>query len=293
MVQYFESTSTITLADKAATKVTVAVATGYPFDETVTFTIDSSAAFDFHMRIPAWCEGATAATNTAAAATGHRDGVELLPAGAMALLALPAGKSTVTLTLPLKIRVSRRPAYALDANTSLDTNAANIYRGPVLYALARDFVLDHSKPYDDAAGLLPVGQAHGQDNYLLGTGNWSFAVRLSDDTKPEADLVWVPTPNVPSPPKGQGIFSAYLAPGHIRAKAQVLTDWPYIGKEYGGRGSPTKCEKGTSIPGYSKVWAGMPPKSPVSGVAGPLHDAILLPMGATDLRVAEFPTTKV
>ena len=65
-----------------------------------------------------------------------------------------------------------------------------------------------------------------------------------------------------------------------------------IGKEYGGRGSPAKCDNGTSIPGYTKVWAGMPPKSPVGGVAGPLHDAILLPMGATDLRVAEFPTTE-
>jgi hypothetical protein len=94
------------------------------------------------------------------------------------------------------------------------------------------------------------------------------------------------------PPKGQGIFSAFLDPGHIKAKALVLTDWPYIGKEYGGRGSPAKCDKGTSIPGYTKLWAGMPPKSPVGGVAGPLRDTILLPMGATDLRVAEFPTTK-
>ena len=81
----------------------------------------------------------------------------------------------------------------------------------VLYAFARDFVLDHAKPYDDSPGLLPIGQvlvwtalpsaahcrslttvlalipplhqAHGQDNYLLGTGNWTFALRLCDDVR--------------------------------------------------------------------------------------------------------------
>ena len=35
----------------------------------------------------------------------------------------------------------------------------------------------------------------------------------------------------------------------------------------------------------------MPPKSPVAGVTSPLLDVILLPMGATDLRISEFPTT--
>jgi hypothetical protein len=66
------------------------------------------------------------------------------------------------------------PPYALNATTTLATNAANVYRGPVLYAAPRDFTLDHSKPYDDTSSLLPVGQAHGQDNYLLGTGDWSY-----------------------------------------------------------------------------------------------------------------------
>ena len=68
-------------------------------------------------------------------------------------------------------------------------------------------------------------------------------------------------------------------------------EWGYAQDEYGGRGAPRKCTKGTSIPDYTAVWAGLPPKSPVSGVKAPLVDVVLLPMGATDLRVAEFPTT--
>lgn len=112
-------------------------------------------------------------------------------------------------------------------------------------------------------------------------------------------MTYVATSPEQQPPKGQGIFSAFHAPGHIKAKAQVLTDWPYIGNEFGGRGAPAKvrrllqlvsnnqpdsrasgrrratgrdanttscaqCAKGTSIPDYTKVWAGMPPKSPVT-----------------------------
>ena len=56
-------------------------------------------------------------------------------------------------------------------------------------------------------------------------------------------------------------------------------------------GTTAECEKGTSIPDYEAVWAGLPPTSPVSGVSSPLVDVVLLPMGATDLRVAEFATT--
>ena len=65
------------------------------------------------------------------------------------------------------------------------------------------------------------GQAHGQDNYLLGTGDWTHALRISDDSNPGKDLSYVAV-DAPAPPKGQGPFSAYLVPGHIKAKAQLL-----------------------------------------------------------------------
>ena len=46
--------------------------------------------------------------------------------------------------------------------------------------------------------------------------------------------------DVPAPPQGQGQFSAFLVPGHIKAKAQLLDDatWGYAQGEYGGRGAP-------------------------------------------------------
>lgn len=122
-----------------------------------------------------------------------------------------------------------------------------------------------------------------------------------DDTKPDHDLTYVPAPDVRTPPKGQGPFSAFLAPGHIRARAQLVTDWPSaccgsVCIPGGNRvaqcsAAPGECEKNASIAAHQKTWAGMPRRSPVSGVTAPLIDVVLLPFGATDLRVAELPTT--
>jgi hypothetical protein len=64
-------------------------------------------------------------------------------------------------------------------------------------------------------------------------------LRISDDTAPEKDLTYEAA-DVPVPPKGQGPFSAFLVPGRIKAKAQLLdsAEWGYAEGEYGGRGKP-------------------------------------------------------
>lgn len=241
-MQYFDSSSELVLGD-GTTKVSVVVQTHYPFAEQVNFTINADKAFNMELRIPQWCEGAsvTGISGDAQTMVHEKD----LPAGVMHSVAVAAGSSTLTLTLPLAIRVVRRPPYAINATYSVDTNAANIYRGPLLYAAPRDFTMDHSKPYDDSPGLLPVGQAHGQNNYLLGTGNWSYALRISDDSAPEKDLTFVAV-DVQAPPKGQGPFSPFFVPGHIKAKAQLLDneEWGYAQDEYGGRGAPRSASTG-------------------------------------------------
>jgi hypothetical protein len=57
-----------------------------------------------------------------------------------------------------------------------------------------------------------------------------------------------------------------------KAKAQIVADWGCAEAEYGGRGAPHGCsipEPHKSIPDYTAVWAGLPPKSPVT-VSRPL-----------------------
>ena len=98
----------------------------------------------------------------------------------------------------------------------------------------------------------------------------------------------VPTERLPSGDTREGFVRHLDWERQLYEAGYAAVSWP---EEYGGRGAPRKCTKGTSIPDYTAVWAGLPPKSPVEGVQAPLVDVVLLPMGATDLRVAEFPTT--
>ena len=225
----------------------------------------------------------------------------------MQALQLEPGRCNVTLTFPMRVRVERRPAYRLSANVSVDTNAAVIYRGPLLYAMPRTYLTDLGEPYG-------ADKEQARNHVLLGTGDWRWAVRVNDDTKPEADLRYVPSGAAPKDlPPGQGPFAQSLAPGGIRAMAQLLPDsvWmpvqPPPNASHSaslnpalpgvGRGAPFECINSnvSKVDGkdYTCIWTGHPPKSPVpvSSVRGKLVEVTLLPFGATDLRIAEMPTT--
>lgn len=184
----------------------------------------------------------------------------------MAVVEVRAGNTTVILQLDLAIRVERRPPYVLEKHTVVETNAANIFRGPLLYALPRSFLVDSQAPYDDGVGLLPAGQAHGQNNFLFGAGPWSFALVIANDSNVSADLHYKPaaSPNPSVPPRGQGIFAAALVPGAIQAKARKLTagEWPQIqpGDYLNSRGAGYTCPPGASggppSSQYTSAWAG-------------------------------------
>ena len=86
--------------------------------------------------------------------------------------------------------------------------------------------------------------------------------------------------------------------GGSKAKAQLLPEWQSAccgsicvpgGNRVGQCSGSPACN--TSIVTRQKLWVGLPPRSPVPRVATQLVSIILLPFGATDLRVAELPTT--
>merc|ERR1712192_143763 len=93
-------------------------------------------------------------------------------------------------------------------------------------------------------------------------------------------------------PSGQGVFAEALVPVRIHAKGRsVGKHWALqqLGKV--NRGAENQCAaNATSIPGYVTGWAEVPPASPLHHLTTPLKDLLLLPYGATDLRIAEFPT---
>ena len=291
LVHFFDATTDALLLEDG-NLVSLAVSTRYPFGPTITVAINASHSFPLSLRIPAWSAENVVTVN------GERQ-QQHLRNGTMAVIEVPAGNGTrVELTVDLAIRIERRQPYILSRNRTWDSNAATVHRGPLLFAIPRDFVLDHSVPFDDEdPALLPVGQAHGQNNFLLGTGNWTLALRVSDDANLREELVYVDL-DVPEPPKGQGIFSPFLVPGGIRGKAQVLPlgAWRAVQKDtyLNGRGAEYTCGNGTSIKSYTCQWSGLAPHSPVQHASlreAELVDVLLLPYGATDLRVAELPTT--
>merc|ERR1712232_1452060 len=121
----------------------------------------------------------------------------------------------------MEIRVQRRPPYRLTRTSTTPASAANIFRGPLLYALPRNFTRDHSAPYDDGPGLLPEGQAHGENQYLLGEGDWTYALHISNDKSLKNDLQFF-SKTMPALPRGQGPFAESLVPVRITAKGYRL-----------------------------------------------------------------------
>ena len=84
--------------------------------------------------------------------------------------------TTLTLTLPMAARLVPASGPAEGGGTS-GAGSVAVMRGPLLYAAPRTIAAhDHAPAYDDAPGLLPLGQPHGQDNYLLGSGEWRHAL---------------------------------------------------------------------------------------------------------------------
>ena len=301
----------------------ISVSGGYPFGEKISLNITSTSSLQLSLRVPSWCLNAS----IACAHNGCTGIQHPLNNGTLATVTLPSGSATVTFSLPMAIRVVRRPP----------TNAANIYRGPLLYALPVGYELETSEPYDQKPGRLPLGQGHGQNYYYKGdtkNNSWAAALVLGDDANPAKDMRYVDRrATVHSPPKGQGVFQTALVPGAIAAKVRALPasiwglkhDLRPSTSAYSRRGNVATCTGGGShatqkpfaphevVPefeqdgshashshasadaAYTTAWCADPPRSPLSPTAtgiGAPREVLLLPFGATDVRIGEIPTVQ-
>ena len=93
-------------------------------------------------------------------------------------------------------------------------------------------------------------------------------------------------------PNGQGLFATTVVPDRIIAEVIVLNDDEW-GVKRSGRGSIRECnDNSTSIPKYNSSWAGMIPRSPIPYADRVSVSIELVPYGSTDVRIAEFATTR-
>ena len=276
ITQYFSSTTTRAIHLSGGTTIgSLRVETEYPFSEIVTFNLaDVSAPFRLEVRVPSWCKEAQL----------YIDGLvlrEYITPGTMYSIQVGTGNTTIELLLPMNIRVERRKSVYPSLGVETVTNSASILRGPFLYAFSRDYRRDQGKHFDEVVA----------NNYLLGTGNWQYALIIDDDTIPSKNMHHRKISSQ-VPPDGQGPFANDLVPDRIIAQAILLEDkeWDVQRK---GRGSIRECKEGsTSIQNYNSSWTGTMPRSPISCSDDRIPINIeLIPYGSTDVRIAEFVTT--
>ena len=102
------------------TTVKIAEKTDYPFDETVTLSLElkSAVRFPLMLRVPAWAAGAAATVNGKPAGSGGN--------GWITIDRTWRNDDRVKLTLPMKIETK---------TWAKNHNSVSIYRGPLAYSL--------------------------------------------------------------------------------------------------------------------------------------------------------------
>lgn len=139
--------------------------TAYPFENTLTYTVQSSTSFTLHLRVPTWY----IPSESHLTINGVSQTLNPSPSTGMHTLSIPRGKSSIIYTLGVTIRTESR------AN-----NTVSIYVGNLLYALDVGSTNTSSYPhaYYDARGpgldFLPFPEL--RDYYIQNTTAWNVAV---------------------------------------------------------------------------------------------------------------------
>jgi hypothetical protein len=172
-------------------RITIEERTDYPFKGEIEFRVNTSGPVEFplHLRIPGWAEGATVQVNNAVRET---------PAAATFHILKREWRNgdRVTLTLPLKLRASKR-----------FNDAVAVHRGPLTFSLRIGSIWTRIK-----------GEAPACDYEVKPTSPWNYALAL-DPAKPESSLR-VEEKNVEMP-----CFIELKAPVVITAKARRVPSW--------------------------------------------------------------------
>ncbi len=166
--------------------------TGYPFDETVRFTVRTArpATFGLRLRVPGWCAGAHLSVN------GRDEDVPSPHGGFVTLRRAWCEGDVVELALPMAVRAIPRPR-----------GAVGVARGPLVFALE----------IGEEWARLPATAGFG-DWEARPTTPWNYALAL-DPADPGAALA-VEQGTVGTPPFGHA-----QAPVRLRARGYRVPDW--------------------------------------------------------------------
>ncbi|KAJ5081068.1 hypothetical protein N7456_013306 [Penicillium angulare] len=179
-------------------QVSVNCETDYPFNNTLSYTIDSDTDFEFYLRVPSWSTGVTT--------QGLKDTPATDPSTGLMKFDIPSGTTKFTYSIGTEIQVTPR------ANDTV-----SIYRGSLLYALyiKPDISSGPPKFYNNQTDY-PEGTypSQAQDHVLLNTTEWNVAI---DPTTLAYDAGSGPLP--------EPTFQDGALPMYMTAQG-CLIDWP-------------------------------------------------------------------
>ncbi len=200
-VLYSDSDVRATVGDPG-TEVIVHENTGYPFDETVTLTFETSQAgtpvkFPLYLRLPRWCDGAGAQLNDRPLAIAAGP---IRPGSWLRILRAWSSNDTLMLTLPMHTAVT---------TWTENKNAVSVGRGPLWYSLK---IGERSQRYG-GTNRWPAWE-------VLPTTPWNYALVL-DGADPASSFEFV---RRPGPPADQP-FTTDNAPVQLLATARRIPNW--------------------------------------------------------------------
>ena len=240
------------LTSDSSNTATLLTQTHYPFDETITITVQDSptGGFPLYLRIPTWTQDATVRINNRALDTPIKPGTYLRLAHTW------KRGDHITLHFPMPIRIR-----TWEQNKS----SISIDRGPLTYSLKIDekyqpVQSDKHAIYD--SGWQPGADASKWPSFeILPQSPWNYALVI-DKRTPVASFKVIRNPW----PADDQPFENSKAPIVLRASGRILADW-ILDKD---------------------GLAATLPQSPVQ-TSSPVTPITLVPMGGARLRISAFP----
>ena len=253
-VLYAACTAEVKVAD--GKKMTISETTNYPFDETISFTIDrGKARFPFYLRIPRWTRGATVSVNG--------EPVSVRPVSGKYLVIDREWKKGDRLTLRFPMHLSTRMWQVNKHSVSVDY-------GPLTLSLKikERYVQRDSKEtaIHDSKWQKNADASQWPTTEIYADSPWNYALQLRGFGRHALDGIQVvkkewPADNFP--------FTLDSVPLEFKAKGRRVPSWTMDETELCGVLPDEDAAK-----------------------AEQLEDITLVPMGAARLRISAFPTTR-
>ena len=191
-LQYAPSTVDMLVADRIPLRIVET--TGYPFREDITFVLEleGRATFPFHLRIPAWAQGATVRVNGEEVEADVQDQVAIINREWQ-------DGDTLRLTLPMKVTTSQWYEFS-----------TAVERGPLVYALG---VAGKEAPKNRDDG-------YGTFTEITPTEPWNFGLLSS-----ELDNLSTSVAVVENEWDGRYPWNVENAPIALKTKALRVPEW--------------------------------------------------------------------